>query len=175
MANQEHLDILKQGVEVWNRWRDGHLFIQPDLSGANLIETNLEGANLSYADLREACFWGADLGGARLWGADLRGAQFWGAKLTGVDLIGANFSEVNLKGVNLGGAILIRTNFYKAILTDCFVYGTSVWDVDLNEAEQTGLIITPFDSDQPTITVDNLEVAQFIYLLLNNPKIRDVI
>lgn len=27
----------------------------------------------------------------------------------------------------------------------------------------------------PIITVDNLEVAQFLYLLLNNPKVRDVI
>jgi hypothetical protein len=29
--------------------------------------------------------------------------------------------------------------------------------------------------DEPTITVDNIEVAQFIYLLLHNEKIRDVI
>jgi hypothetical protein len=31
------------------------------------------------------------------------------------------------------------------------------------------------DPKEPSITVDNLEVAQFIYLLLNNNKIRDVI
>jgi hypothetical protein len=35
------------------------------------------------------------------------------------------------------------------------------------------LIITP--PDEPVVTVDNLEVAQFVYLLLNNEKIRDVI
>src|SRR5206468_5002681 len=35
------------------------------------------------------------------------------------------------------------------------------------------LVITRYG--EPKITVDNLEVAQFIYLLLNNPKIRDVI
>jgi hypothetical protein len=29
--------------------------------------------------------------------------------------------------------------------------------------------------DEPQITVDNIEVAQFIYLLLHNEKIRDVI
>ena len=29
--------------------------------------------------------------------------------------------------------------------------------------------------DEPEITVDNIEVAQFIYLLLHNAKIRDVI
>src|SRR5437764_4167593 len=35
------------------------------------------------------------------------------------------------------------------------------------------MVITP--SREPTITLDNLEVAQFIYLLLNNEEIRDVI
>ena len=49
----------------------------------------------------------------------------------------------------------------------------SAWDLKLEEATQADLIITK--EDQPEITVDNLEVAQFIYLLLNNEKIRDVI
>jgi hypothetical protein len=40
-------------------------------------------------------------------------------------------------------------------------------------AEQSNLIITPHG--ESTITVDNLKVAQFIYLLLNNAEIRDVI
>jgi len=35
------------------------------------------------------------------------------------------------------------------------------------------LIIT--HSEEPTVTVDNIEVAQFIYLMLHNQKIRDVI
>jgi hypothetical protein len=35
------------------------------------------------------------------------------------------------------------------------------------------LVIT--DGDEPEITVDTIEVAQFIYLLLHNQKIRDVI
>ena len=35
------------------------------------------------------------------------------------------------------------------------------------------MIITP--SNEPEITVDNIEVAQFIYLMLNNERVRDVI
>ena len=35
------------------------------------------------------------------------------------------------------------------------------------------MIITP--RYEPEITVDNIEVAQFVYLLLHNEKIRDVI
>jgi len=60
-----------------------------------------------------------------------------------------------------------------ANLSNCRIYGISAWDVQLEGANQVSLIITLID--QPTITVDNLKVAQFIYLLLNNKEIRDVI
>src|SRR5262249_14685140 len=58
-------------------------------------------------------------------------------------------------------------------LTGCFVYGISAWNVKLEGTTQLNLVITP--ADEPVITVDNLEVAQFIYLLLHNEKIRGVI
>jgi hypothetical protein len=59
-------------------------------------------------------------------------------------------------------------------MTGAKVYGASVWDIETDdETKQTGLIITP--DDQPAIMVDDLEVAQFIYLLLNREKIRKVI
>ena len=66
----------------------------------------------------------------------------------------------------------MEANFEEATLTNCNVYGISVWNVQLEGAKQDGLIIT--SDDEPTITVDNLEVAQFIYLLLNHKKLRDV-
>ena len=43
----------------------------------------------------------------------------------------------------------------------------------LEGTKQQNLVIT--DWDEPEITVDNIEVAQFIYLMLNNEKLRDVI
>ena len=70
-------------------------------------------------------------------------------------------------------ATLVKTDFSRANLTNCSIYGISVWDVQLQDTLQLNLVIT--NEDQPIITVDNLEVAQFIYLLLNNTKIRDVI
>ena len=66
MANEEHLKILKQGVEAWNRWREENPDVRPDLSRADLRAANLIAANLSGADLRAA-----DLSAADLFGADL--------------------------------------------------------------------------------------------------------
>jgi hypothetical protein len=41
MANPEHLAILKQSVEVWNRWRKGYPEIRPELYKVNLAGINL--------------------------------------------------------------------------------------------------------------------------------------
>jgi hypothetical protein len=52
--------------------------------------------------------------------------------------------------------------------------GISAWGLKLDEkTKQQNLSIT--QGKEPLITVDNMEVAQFIYLLLNNPKICDII
>ena len=48
-----------------------------------------------------------------------------------------------------------------------------MWDVRLEGAKQEDLVITL--PNQPMIMVDSLKIAQFIYLLLNNEEIRDVI
>jgi uncharacterized protein YjbI with pentapeptide repeats len=71
MANQEHLDILKQGVEVWNEWREEHIDIKPNLRGAILPGTDLARANLSYAILRGGTLYGANFGSANLSYANL--------------------------------------------------------------------------------------------------------
>src|SRR5436853_444525 len=86
------------------------------------------------------------------------------------DLSEANLSTANLTGADLSRATLVSTNCTKAILTDCRIYGISAWDVELQGATQNSLIIA--GHEQPLISVDNLKIAQFIYLLLNNQEIR---
>ncbi|MDJ0713888.1 MAG: pentapeptide repeat-containing protein [Prochloraceae cyanobacterium] len=61
MANRWHLNILEQGVETWNRWREENSDIEPDLRGANLKGRELVGADFSNADIRSTNFTGANL------------------------------------------------------------------------------------------------------------------
>jgi uncharacterized protein YjbI with pentapeptide repeats len=164
-----------------------------DLRGANLGRANLRGANLSMADFSGANLNQADLSGAFIYAANLRGAflrqtvlsnanldqanlsnaTLIKANLEGTDLNHANLSDANLRGANLSRAILVKTNLTNTLLRDCRIYGISAWDVQIDGTEQINLIITP--EGEPTITVDNLKIAQFIYLLLNNAEIRNVI
>jgi uncharacterized protein YjbI with pentapeptide repeats len=138
------------------------------LNGADLREANLRGAHLSAADLSAA-----DLRGAYLNGADLTGADLQGANLSEADLVEANFSGADLKGADLRAAQLIDTDFGGADLTSCRIFGISAWRLKLERAKQQNLVITGMH--EPEITVDNIEIAQFVYLLLHNEKIRDVI
>src|SRR5258708_3771596 len=163
MANQVQVELLHRGSDVWNEWRRQHLEANIDLSGAHLSK-----ADLCYADLRLANLILPTLRGANLYDANL-----YRANLRDANLRDANLSRANLRDANLSRATLDKTNLTDATLTHCAIYGISVWNVQLNGAKQENLVIT--DDGEPAITVDNLEVAQFIYLLLNNTKIRDVI
>ena len=89
------------------------------------------------------------------------------------DLWRADLSGANLSGGRLVTASLVDTDLTGADLTGCRVYGVSAWRLKLKRAKQRNLVIT--DVNEPEITVDNIEVAQFVYLLLHNEKIRDVI
>jgi hypothetical protein len=144
-----------------------------NLRGTELTSANLMGAHLSKAHLKDANLSKANLSKAHLKDADLKYADLKYADLSGADLSGADLSGADLSGADLSRAILVQTNLTDATLQDCYVYGISAWGLELTGSTQHNLVITP--KKESTITVDNLEVAQFIYLLLNNPKIRDVI
>lgn len=237
MANPEHLKIFKQGVEVWNKWREENPRTIPDLSDmsvrdlhptilgininkANFRKVDFKGADLYRSWLVEADFTSADLSNAilgeatlglaifrnavlhgtnlmkaHLFGSDfyeadltegallidanlqeanLRKAKLIGANLTGANLTKADLSEADLSDAELGNARLVATNLEGATVRNCRVYGISAWNLKIDKQTiQQSLVIT--EGDKPVITVDNLEVAQFIYLLLNNEKIRDMI
>ncbi len=203
MANEEHLAILKKGVEVWNKWRSQIPGVTPDLEKADLsgyrlanvnfanvnlqesylieatlIDAELSNSNLSMTWLGRANLTNANLTRARLMLANLSGTKLAGSNLQEADLTGASVIDSDLSGADLTRArlsstMLIQTNFRNAILKDCFVYGISAWDLDLEGANQCNLQISL--TGEPVITVDDLEVAQFIHLLLNNRKLRSVI
>jgi hypothetical protein len=144
-----------------------------DLSGAKLPGANLVFAHLASTDLSRADLIRADLRQANLIAANLSGADLRRAKLRWAKLGQANLSEANLGGADLSIAQLVATDLTGADLTGCCIFGISAWRLKLERAKQHSLVIT--DDDEPVITVDNIEVAQFVYLLLHNQKIRDVI
>ncbi len=153
------------------------------LHNASLYRVDLTGADLRHAKLRTANLTASRLDGAKLGDADFSKASLNAARVHDAPAVAADFHGANLRLADFSGSDLRFASFHNASLTrakfkgarldGCRVFGASVWDVDLEGASQKGLIITP--PDEPEITVDNFKVAQFVYLLLNNQEIRDVI
>jgi Pentapeptide repeats (8 copies) len=183
MANEEQLELIKQGTNAWNKWREEHADTRPELIEANLGATNLSGANLTEANLFGAYLFDTDLTGVNLSRANLSAANLSAANLSGAnlteanlfraDLVDTDLSRANLSEANLTYVRLVHTNLENANLSGCRIYGISTWNLRGVPRDQLDLIITNYH--EPIVTIDNLEVAQFIYLLLNNQKIRQVI
>ncbi len=155
MANPEHLEVLKQGVEHWNQWRKEHPDVLPDLSDAILQRAKLGGANLSRADvrrvdLREVDLSRTNLSAARLrrtilYRADLSGADLSEANVTKANLIGANLHQANLGAADLSGALLSWAILKGANLDGANLGGTSLREASLVEARLRNTIFADVD------------------------------
>jgi uncharacterized protein YjbI with pentapeptide repeats len=172
-----------QGANLSLASLDGAMLQGADLKGAKLGGTGLDGADLSEANLEDVFVSMVTARRANFCGANLRyvnlgDCDFSEANLSGADLFNAKVGRAEMRGAdlsraNLSESVFVGTRLSNANLSGARVYGVAAWDVELEGATQSNLIITPaYESE---VTVDNLEVAQFIYLLLNNKNIRSLI
>ena len=147
MADQEQLEILQQGVEVWNKWRQENPNILPDLRFSSLVGIELSGINLSETDLRESNLHAAKLSGAHLGTPYIHGypkepkfsnANFIGLYISYADLNGANLNGANLSDTNFAGSSLNGANLKGARLNAANLRGTDLVGVDFSGAVLAG-------------------------------------
>lgn len=148
-------------------FRGAYLF-RCNLSRAIFNGANFEQATLSESEMESSLFKEANFYRACIEKSDAKFADF-----SFCNLANASFERTNLEGAILAYAIVVETNLSNANIEDSWIYGISAWNIKKDGFIQKNLLITP--SGESEITVDDLEVAQFIYLMLNNQKIRDVI
>ncbi len=153
-SNPEHIAILKQGVEVWNKWREKNpnVFVNlenMDLSGIDLSKanlklvsfwmSNLKGANLNRCNAEKTKFWGANLEGVDLFDSYLKGTRFYGANLKGAKLAKADLENAEFQGADLENAQLWEANLRKAILPGANLRGTNLERVNMEETYVSGV------------------------------------
>lgn len=131
MADQQHLDLLRQGIQVWNAWRRDNSTLLPDLSKADL-----SGTNLSKVD-----FFRTNLNGANLTRANLSGANLSRANLYEASLIWTNLKKASLRGANLTKASLYEADLREADLTGADLRGADLYEANLKKANLTGAMM----------------------------------
>jgi hypothetical protein len=165
MANEEHLAILKRGIEegidIWNKWRRENMGIIPDLSAADLSGANLSDVYFWRTDLDSVNLNGANLLRATFAEAILRGATLIKADLREVTLIDSNMIGANLSEADLGGAELAGTNFRGANLIHANLSDTDLGGVDFSEADLRQATLTNGQLSGTNLTRANLDEANF--------------
>jgi len=178
MANEEHVAILKQGVEVWNAWREQHPDIRPNLMGLTLKDFNLTGVNLANADLFGATLVRGNLTNANLGNAclrqtifnpiDLSGADLQDANLIEAYLGNANLSEADLEGANLDGVYLVGAN-----LTGARFHCANLSGADLRDANLSGADLNNANLSSADLSRANLSNTFMQDVCLNNANLHD--
>lgn len=158
-----------------------------DLSNTNLsritarnsffINCFLAGSDINFSDLCFSFFQNCSFEDANLAVSKIGSAEFHGCNFTNADLSYCSAEETNFSGsifvsTKLSHMSLVKTDFSHTILDGARVYGISAWDLILDESEQKNIYI---EEEGSSITVPNIEMAQFISILVNNSKIRDII
>jgi hypothetical protein len=170
MANPEHLQILKQGVEAWNAWYNQHRPIEPDLTNPTLsihdvLEANLAEIALNVANLCEAHLVGPTLTGATLIGANLRGAN----------LHRADFIMAHLDHANLSGATLVQAFLMGAKLADADLTGANLSGADLTGADLTGASLSRASLAETDLSGADLSKVQLFDTIFANTNLTDVV
>ncbi|RPH73483.1 hypothetical protein EHM76_05275 [bacterium] len=127
-----------------------------DLTGANLTNATLIGVDLSWMDLNNTT---------------LAGSNLTDANLTGTNLTKKDLKRANLCNTDLSYLIMVQTDLSGSTLTGCRVHGTAVCDIRLKGAIQSDYVISR--KEDASITVQSLQMAQFIYFLLDRKNFRD--
>jgi uncharacterized protein YjbI with pentapeptide repeats len=173
MANKEHLALLRQGVEAWNKWRKTNRQIKPDLSKVNFSKADLRWANLERANLSGSNFIGADLQESNLKWADLRKANFTGANLSGTNFSGANLAngnidQVDLSGVDLSGVDLSGVDFSEEDLSGSNLSGSNLSGANLSGSNLSGANLSGANLSKNQALRANFEEAIFTGTCLEN-------
>lgn len=140
MANPDHIEWLREGVEAWNARRkkkdftldfsEAHIYVELEEESDRKSSSHL-GPSLEGINLRNAIFNKTELCGLRFKGADLNYAQ-----LVKANLIGANFSDTSLINTNFNSAHPLgsHVNFAGAYLWHADLQGIRFIEADFTNA-----------------------------------------
>ncbi len=179
MANQDQIEILKKGVDYWNNWRKVYPKKIIDLQGFDFTTIEKKYSYDTNGNKYECQLWRINFNDANLSNSifshiyfletDFSNSNLEGSYFNDCMLKACNLSNSNMQNSNLKGCKFVLSNLSHSNLSESQVFGSSVWKTKLDGAIQRNLVIT--SPTQSTITLDDIELAQFIYNLISSEKL----
>ncbi|MEO0535901.1 MAG: pentapeptide repeat-containing protein [Cyanobacteria bacterium P01_A01_bin.123] len=168
MANPEHVERLKAGVEEWNEWRRANPDALINLEGADLSHSNLDHVNLDHVNLDHVNLDYVNLSHANLCSAHLSCAYLWGA-----DLVGASLSRAYLGNAQLSNAHLSGGRLSGGRLSGGHLSGADLWCTDLSDADLSDANLSDADLTNANLAIASVLGANFSGAVLTGACIED--
>jgi len=174
-------------IHEYDHLYDTPIFSNLDLSGADLNRIQarnsrfknciFDRADINFADVCfsnfiECTFQGTCMRVTKIGSASFVDCEFHETDLSYCSAEETNFSGSEIKNSRLCNMSMVKTNLSDTEIYSTRVYGLSAWDLGTDGSRQQNILIS---EEGNTITVDDIEIAQFIHLLLRTPKIRSAI
>lgn len=172
-----HCDFMlseMEGIEMMNSNCGFSNFTKANMQGSNLTGTHFTLSQMVDTNLSGANFLNGNLSNTFMIKANLENSVFENATLMMPNLANSNLQGAVFNNCALSGANFSNSNLNNCTITNCIVFGVSVWNISTEGLIQENLTITNH-KDQSIITVDDIEIAQFIYLISNNKKVSNAI
>lgn len=150
------------------------LFHKAILKGANFNNSELINTVMVNSNCSNAIFTNSSIVQNLSGGADFSGVDFSNSKIILSNLVECNLTQSKFINTFLSGSNISRSNLNDSIIKSSTIFGLSAWGVSTENSVHENLTITN-DYDESIITVDDLEIASFIYLISNNKKISQAI
>lgn len=83
------------------------------------------------------------------------------------------FDECIIEGTKFQNVSFVKTHFSGSRIARCNVYGISSWDLDLSNSTQEDIYI--MEDEEDLLSVGDIELAQFLYMMIENRKLRRII
>lgn len=112
MANQEHVEILKQSKRHWDQWRTKNPLLNPDLRQLEISHAGFDGRQLEYCDFTASEFRNVSFHFADLSFSDFNHVTLENVDISEADLHCAKFHHTGFFNVNFSHVTLYKTEFY---------------------------------------------------------------
>lgn len=141
---------------------------------STFCDCTFDGAKITFSDLVDAYFQSCTFKNVNMRVCKIGSAHFIDCIFEDSDLSycsaeNTSFHGSSFKNTALENISFVKSDFSNTVLDGCRVYGISSWNLNLDNSEQRNLVITK--KNEPEITVDNIELAQFLYLMIKEPLI----